>query len=245
MGCSFTLQHYREILEIAKKNGYAFLGFHSPCSSRGQRVIYLRHDIDICLEEAVEMARTEAEVGVSATYFVLTNSPVYNVFAEDSRKLVRYIQQLGHWVGLHIDPVLFSADDLVQFEERIVNLIKFYREYLDIVPVVSFHRPSNMVLGRDFRAFVSTYSPRFFTDIKYVSDSRGTWREECPCQRLNDRAHEAMQVLIHPIWWKITEHESLNKRLFILLEERAKCFRSYLASNVEPLRAIFCKGERE
>lgn len=245
MGCSFTLQHYCEILEIAKKNGYIFLGFHDPRPFCGQRVIYLRHDIDICLEEAVEMARTEAEMGISATYFVLANSPVYNPLAEESLKLVRYIQQLGHWVGLHIDPVLLSTDDIVQFEEQVIGFIQFFREWLDIVPVVSFHRPSSVVLGKDFRAFVSTYSPRFFKAIKYISDSRGTWREGCPCQRLSKRAHEAMQILIHPIWWKITEHESLDHRLFILLEERVRRFRSYLASNVEPLAAIFCKGERE
>lgn len=245
MGCSFTLQHYREILEIATKNGYVFLGFHDPRPSRGQRAIYLRHDIDVCLEEATEMARTEAEMGISATYFVLANSPVYNPLAEESLKHLRYIQQLGHWVGLHIDPVLLSTDDVVQFEGQIIDLIEFFRKWLDIVPVVSFHRPPSVILGKNFRAFVSTYSPRFFKDIKYISDSRGTWREGCPCQQLNNRAHEAMQMLVHPIWWKITEHESLDQRLGILVEERVRRFRSYLASNVEPLAAILRNGERE
>ncbi len=64
MSCSFTLEHYCEIIEIAKKSGYLFRGFHDTASGSDGLSIYLRHDIDVCLEEATEIARVEAEARI-------------------------------------------------------------------------------------------------------------------------------------------------------------------------------------
>lgn len=233
--CPFTLKHYSEILEIAKSNGYVFLGFHDPSPPKG-KIIYLRHDIDVCLEEALDMATVEAELGIRSVYFVLVNSPLYNLLAADSIELISQIQEKGHWIGLHFDPVLLtSSSDEGLLEREVQKFLEFFRNKFNLVPVVSFHRPIPEVLGKDFQSFVSTYSRRFFSDIKYISDSRGIWREGCPCKVLKEQTYMALQMLVHPIWWKRSESESLNERLYTLLGERLKQSRTYLAANIEPL----------
>jgi len=242
MGCSLTLEHYREILEAALEAGYEFRGFHQPFSSAG-RVLYLRHDLDICIEEALDMATLEAELGVRSTYFILVNSPIYNPLAEDSLKLLQDIQRKGHWIGLHIDPALFLEHSPSGVEKHVVELLDFYKIKIPLVPVISFHRPRSDVLGRDFSAFVSAYSSRFFNKIKYISDSRGVWKEGCPCQSLREGKYLALQMLVHPIWWKSKETESIIDRLQLLLGERLEIFKCYLGANVEPIGKLLRKEQ--
>lgn len=234
-GCSFALEHYREILEVALEAGYVFRGFHQAFSLE-QQVIYLRHDLDICLEEALDMAALETELGIQATYFVLVNSPIYNLFSKDSLEFLNELANKGHWIGLHLDPAMFPTEDSSEVEKHISELINFYGTVIPLVSAVSFHRPNPNVLGREFKAFVSTYSSRFFKEVKYVSDSRGVWREGCPCQALRKRQYPSLQMLVHPIWWKPIETESLSDRLHHLLGERLKRFKCYLRENIDPIR---------
>jgi hypothetical protein len=243
MSCAFTLEHYCEILESALRAGYAFQGFHQPVSLYARRVVYLRHDLDVCLEEALDMANLESELGVRATYFILVNSPLYNPLSQDSLEFVHHIQAKGHWIGLHIDLGLLSSFD-ISAEDDVLQLIRFYGSRLPLVPVISFHRPSATVLGHDFNSFISTYSRYFFKEVKYISDSRGMWREGCPCQVLSQGLYPAVQMLVHPIWWGASETELLNHRLRRLLGNRLDCFKQYLAENIEgPIGKLLQEGE--
>jgi len=241
MGCAFTLEHYREIIESALRAGYSFQGFHQPNPGHSHRNLYLRHDIDICLEEALNMADLEAELGVHATYFVLLNSPVYNICSQDSIEIIHQIQAKGHWIGLHIDPVVLQDFDASKMEIGVLQLIKFYGSRINLVPVISFHRPNSMILGKDFSSFISTYSERFFKEIKYISDSRGIWREGCPCQILKRGLYPAVQMLVHPIWWGISETEKLTDKLSRLLESRLDCLKGYLGDNIVLFRSLLQK----
>jgi len=238
MGCTFSLEHYCEILKGALRAGYGFHGFHQPASSYATRVIYLRHDLDVCLEEALDMANLEAKLGVRATYFVLVNSPVYNPLSKDNLELVHQIQAKGHWIGLHVDPKFFSTTDVTQMENEVLQQIRFYGSQIPLVPVVSFHRPTGTLLGRDFKDFISTYSQLFFNELKYISDSRGMWREGCPCQVLSHALYPAFQILVHPIWWAATESELLAHRIRRLLGSRLDCFKCYLQENIGPIGGL-------
>ena len=48
--CDFTLRHYENILKSAKRKGFKFAFFIERNPS--QKTIYLRHDIDVFLENA-------------------------------------------------------------------------------------------------------------------------------------------------------------------------------------------------
>jgi hypothetical protein len=86
--------------------------------------VYLRHDLDVCLEEALDMANLESELGVRATYFILVNSPLYNPLSQGSLEFVHHIQAKGHWIGLHIDLGLLSSFD-ISAEDDVLQLIRF------------------------------------------------------------------------------------------------------------------------
>ena len=98
MSCDFSLEHYREILRAAGEGGYRFAFFGSP-PSEGD--LFLRHDVDLSLEAALEMAELEAEEGVATTYLLMTRSVFYNLASREGERAIARLRELGHQVGLH------------------------------------------------------------------------------------------------------------------------------------------------
>src|SRR5919201_4572570 len=98
MRCAFDIAHYRELLEAAKQGGYRFASFdHVPRPGD----LYVRHDVDLSLEAALELAHVEYELGVRATYFLMTESVFYNLLSHAGLRAQRRLRQWGHSVGLH------------------------------------------------------------------------------------------------------------------------------------------------
>ena len=58
MTCAFDLEHYAELVEAAKAGGYRF-GHFEGGPQPGD--VLLRHDVDLSLEAAVELAELESE----------------------------------------------------------------------------------------------------------------------------------------------------------------------------------------
>jgi hypothetical protein len=81
---------------------------------RPDEVLVIRHDIDHDIENAVRMARWEAEHGIRATYCVLHTAWYYGRFdewrltarSEDMVERCLEIQELGHEVNLHNNTIV-------------------------------------------------------------------------------------------------------------------------------------------
>lgn len=235
MGCNFSLQHYSYILNNALRVGYEFKGFHEQISEN-PRVIFLRHDIDVSVSMALQMAELEAELGVRSTYFVLPNSPLYNLLEDEVIEILIKIRDMGHWTGLHVDlpnTPLFKNATI----KKITNILfKSFSSLVPFEPVISYHRPTRDVFGLKFESFANTYEDRFFKDIKYLSDSRKNWREGCPCQAILEGKYQQLQLLTHPIWWgTVDDLNSLGREV---IDNRVSRLVDYLANNVTPFRVL-------
>jgi len=242
----FTYSHYREIFGSALKAGYQISSFHNPIpinEHRSKRILYIRHDVDGTLTKAVKLARIEAEMKVKATYFVLANSPLYNLLEESSLSLIQELRSLGHWIGLHVDLTMISDLTAASVDELVEKLFAAFGQLIPLTRVVSFHRPIPEVLDKGFPSFISTYEPRFFSQIKYLSDSRRIWREGCPCTPLREGRYNQLQLLVHPIWWG--DESDLSLLATSVIEERVKELKSYLATNISPFKdALYGKEDQ-
>lgn len=199
---SFTFDHYREIMRSINKNGYKSVRFYEE--AEGKQVL-VRHDIDIDLDAALEMAKIENEEEIKATYYIWLNSPFYNIYEARYRVIINKILELGHDIGLHFDETAYkieTKDDILYWINKECDLIN---NYFNIsIKSVSFHRPSEYVLQGDLDLgnYVNTYSNKYFKEYKYISDSNGIWREGCGCNLFKANNFERVQLLTHPIWWK-------------------------------------------
>ena len=98
MRCGFSLQHYRELLESASDAGYRWSTFDQEPQAGD---ILLRHDVDLSLDAALEMAELEAELGARSTYLLMTQSVFYNLGSSQGRRALNRLRELEHGVGLH------------------------------------------------------------------------------------------------------------------------------------------------
>jgi len=179
MNCSFDLEHYREILEAAGAGGYRFARFGEGPEPGD---LFLRHDIDLSLEAALTMAELEAELGVQATYLLMTESVFYNLASPVGVAAVEALRGLGHSVGLH------AVYPKVDLDER-------------FDPVVSWHNPGPAHISDEIPGAVNAYSERYFSPLTYRSDSNQRWRAGCPHEELRAGAFPWIQILVHPAIW--------------------------------------------
>jgi hypothetical protein len=95
----FTITTYRSLLEDFLREGYRFQTFHDFLVSPLEKVIILRHDVDLKPENSLATARIERELGISGSYY-------YRIIPESFRpEIIREIASLGHEVGYHYEDV--------------------------------------------------------------------------------------------------------------------------------------------
>jgi hypothetical protein len=179
MTCAFDLDHYRELLEAAKAGGYRFAGF--DLDPRPGDLI-LRHDVDLSLEAALEVARLEHAAGATATYFLMTESVFYNLAAKTGRHALEELRALGHAVGLH------AVYPHARLDER-------------FDPVVAWHNPDPDYMSAPIDGAANVMEPRFFSPATYRSDSNQHWRNGCPHEDLARGDFDWLQLLTHPEIW--------------------------------------------
>jgi len=232
--CDFSFDHYREILNLFKKRGYKF-SFFSESPNLKMKRVYLRHDVDFSLEKALKMAQIENENNVHSTYFIRLSAPFYNIFSPDCSKIIKEIFSLGHQVGLHFEGGFYETRNTTKktIEKEVSRQLSILKDYFKAKSVVSFHRPSKFIFNHKFGDFINTYENKFFGKIKYLSDSKGNWREGCVCRWLNSSTPpHNLQILIHPIWWGRKEKD-LNLFLQNFLKEKFKYLDAFLQKDCQ------------
>ncbi|MEK9660922.1 MAG: hypothetical protein VW644_04165 [Alphaproteobacteria bacterium] len=233
----FTRAGYRALVAALLERGYAAVGYDAVAP--GERHLVLRHDLDMSIDAAVSIAGIEAELGVSAHYFVLLRTEMYNPWSDHARHQLDRIAALGHEIGLHFDASLYSDDiaalDRAAAEECTVLAALTGRP----VETISFHRPSPALLGRPgtIAGRRHSYEPRYFHDIGYCSDSRGAWHHGHPLAHDAVADGRALQLLTHPIWWDRDNALDPVAALDRFRDARDTVLMNALADNCEPYRA--------
>lgn len=209
MKCDFSYAYYKYALKLALEKKYEFLFADEILENNKKRAILLRHDIDISVQCALDMAQIEADLGIRSTYFFRLNSTFYSPFSQQDYPKINQIIEMGHDLGLHFDPKFYSDNKL-----DVATSIKNERQALEDafgvrVLALAQHRPFTLGMIEtqshpDLLKFL--VQNKFYMDrLKYISDSGQRWREGSISNHLEH--HEQLQITVHPIWWK-TEYLS-------------------------------------
>ncbi len=222
----FNKKSYINLIKSFIKLGYEIKDFDSVIPTR--RHLILRHDIDMSINAARDLAFLEKENSMKSTYFVLMNSEFYNVFAPDSIKLLNEIKSYGHKIGLHFDASVYSQNTWKNNIKRELSSLK--NIIGECTNIISFHRPTKGLfdLKKKIGGISHTYESRFVSDMGYISDSRGGWHYGHPLSHPSIIKGAAIQLLTHPIWW-ITKGKSSKEKLNNFLKEKYVFIDSELA----------------
>ena len=211
MACSFELDHYRELLAAARKGGYRY-AFFDRDPQPGD--LLLRHDVDLSLEAALELAELEAELGASATYFVMTESIFYNLASPAGDRSLGRLRELGHRVGLH------AVHPRAELDAR-------------FDPVLAWHNPGPEFMSVPLDGVANAMEPRFFVPGRYRSDSNQHWREGCPHEALARGDLEWLQLLTHPEIW-VYPGETMRETMLAMLDvERERRLEQLAADRID------------
>ena len=200
MKCAFDLAHYGELLAAAKSGGYRF-AFFDRKPAPGD--LLLRHDVDLSLDAALTLAELEAEAGVQATYFLMTQSIFYNLASPEGEHARGRLRELGHGVGLHAVYPRLELDD--RFD-----------------PVVAWHNPDPEFMREPLDGAVNVMQPGYFDPDHYRSDSNQHWRSGCPHEELAAGSFEWLQLLTHPEIWAYPGETMRETMLAMLEAERGR-----------------------
>jgi hypothetical protein len=195
MTCAFDLAHYRELLDAAQAGGYRFAFFdHDP--EPGD--LFLRHDVDLSLEAAVELAELEADAGARATYFLMPQSVFYNLASRPGEAALARLRELGHAVGLH------AVHPHVELDGR-------------FDPVLAWHNPDPEFMRAPLDGAENVMGERFFDPDRYRSDSNQHWRSGCPHEELAAGRFDWLQLLVHPEIW-VYEGATMRETMLSFLD---------------------------
>lgn len=198
-----------------KENRYRFIFFDETDTVQSEdMLILLRHDVDLSVEYAYQLAEIEYEHQIQATYFFMVSSPFYNICEPVHRQMLQEMLQMGHRIGLHYNPSPkydTSLDTSIQQEAQLLSSVIGSK-----VNVFSYHRPSLTTLNQPLElSLINAYSPEYLNHFKYVSDSNHTWKEGCLTEHLQH--HNRLYILIHPIWWVYQDNKQPIEKIYEFL----------------------------
>jgi hypothetical protein len=162
----------------------------------------------------------EAAEGVSATYFIHLHSSFYNALEPPIVEIFQEINQLGHDLGLHFDPPVWTdaTDESVKLERRFLECY-----YGCELRALSIHNP-DLTDWADARTTIAGLVNASAADLRatygYVSDSNGIWRFRVLRDVLRGAEEARLQVLTHPEWW-VPEPMSPRAKVTRAIEGRA------------------------
>lgn len=180
MTCALDLAHYRTLLEGARAASYDWASF-----DRHPRPgdLFLRHDVRVSLEAALELARLEHELGARATYLLMTESAFYNLDSHVGRYAQRQLRQWGHAVGLH------AVHPRAELDRRFDK-------------VVSWHNPQPAYETEPVFGAVNVAAEPYGEHL--LSDDDG-----CPHEAVETGRFEWLQLDLHPERWLYTGADAL------------------------------------
>ena len=199
----FTITQYKKLLNLAKQN-FSFVTYDAIPS--GSKFILWRHDLDISLNRALDLAHAEADYGVRSTYFLDPHCTFYNLAEKSQFDIVKKIMLLGHSIGLHFDSDFYGELD----GDKLVNAIHAEKIYIEQLfgtklSAFSFHNPSSADFQFDkdsYAGLINCYSHNLRNNVAYCSDSNGMWRHKNLQDFVSDSTINSAQVLTHPGWWQ-------------------------------------------
>ena len=209
----FSLEGYKQLLTAFLDNDYVFCEYKEVDAhlEKNRPFVVLRHDIDISLRPALEVARVEHELGIQATYFVLLRSPFYNALTQENMAIMSQIRDYGHQIATHVDLHFYDNDCTAALAE--IEL--FARCYPAInTELLTLHSPYELqrIPIKDVPELERVYGSAIRGDVAYISDSTGRWRYGQPLDSEAFKERKPIQLLTHPVWW-VQEGETPGQKL--------------------------------
>ncbi len=165
----------------------------------GSNGVILRHDVDLSVRAAYDLASLEKDCGIRASYFFLTTSHAYNPASPVNRRRLQEMVDWGFEIGLHFDTGAADDRDHKETEKRLDAEAAFLSSITQVpVKSISLHNPSVRGKYPLFEGYLNAYDPRIFSPTTYLSDSRMKFQTDL-AGFIAKAERQTVQLLLHPM----------------------------------------------
>jgi len=174
----FTTKTYMSLLEALKDQAYCFLTFRRFIVRSEEKMITLRHDVDLKPKNSLEIARLERNMGIKASYYFRA-APV-----SWDEGIIRKVAEMGHEVGYHYETMETCRGDVVKAYEEFCRNLGNFRKIASIDTVCMHGSPLSKWDNRDlwetydYRDYGIIAEPYFdvdFNEVLYLTDTGRRW----------------------------------------------------------------------
>lgn len=174
----FTLVAYRQLIQALKRAGYSFLTMADFAEHQGEKVVCLRHDVDLRAANSLRTAELEHELGVPATYY-------FRVVPESNQPdIIRKIKDLGHEIGYHYEDMAIADGDVKKAYAHFCEQLAYFRTFYPVRTICMHGAPTSRYDGRDlwkdydYKALGITCEPYLdldYSKVFYLTDTGRCW----------------------------------------------------------------------
>ncbi len=174
----FTLNTYKKLLKALQEKGFVFQPYAEFLKTPRQKVIVLRHDVDLLPENSLVFARIQNQLGIRGSYYFRAVPESWD------ETIIKEIASLGHEIGYHYECLTTCRGN----EENAIGDFKKNLEALrSLVPVetICMHgSPKSRYDSKDlwksqsYREYGIIGEPYFDTDfsqVLYLTDTGRRW----------------------------------------------------------------------
>lgn len=176
----FTISKYKELLSSLISNKYNFQTFSEFLKNPKDRVVILRHDVDLLPNNSLIFAKIQKKYGIKGTYYFrsLPCSFHHNIMIE--------IESMNHEIGYHYENMdLCRGDVNLAFDDFKKELSRF-RKICNIETICMHGSPMSKYDNKDLWKFYNykelhiigePYFELNFDSIYYLTDTGRGWNK--------------------------------------------------------------------
>jgi hypothetical protein len=174
----FTIKIYEELLASLRELDSDFTLFENHQKSNTEKVIYLRHDVDLLPQNSLQFARIQSKNNITGTYYFRAVPESWD------ERIIKEIHDLGHEVGYHYECLTTTKGNLESgikdFEEKLTAL----RQLVPVNTICMHGSPASPYDSKDlwktyaYKDFGIIGEPYFdvdFQKVLYLTDTGRRW----------------------------------------------------------------------
>lgn len=174
----FSIDTYNKLLQALAKQGYEFQTFSDFLKKPANKVVMLRHDVDLIPKNSLRFAMIQNKLGISGTYYFRAVKESWD------ENIIKQIEELGHEVGYHYECLTTCGGDMKKaiedFEKNLTNL----RKLVKVSSICMHGSPRSKYDSKDlwksydYQDFDLIGEPYFdldFNEVFYLTDTGRRW----------------------------------------------------------------------
>lgn len=191
----FTLTAYTRLLQSLISAGYSFQTFEQYIKSPKDKVVILRHDVDLRASNSLLTAEIEYALGVVSSYY-------FRIIPQSNQPdIIRAIASLGHEIGYHYEDLALTKGDTEKAIQNFKKHLTYFRKFYPVSTICMHGSPLSRFDNRElwhhynYREYGVMGEPFFdidFAKVLYLTDTGRRWDgdkvsvRDKPLQKINN-----------------------------------------------------------